>query len=150
MLGREVDLGQVDLDSYVVAGVADHICPWQSCYRSAQLLGGKTRFVLSTSGHIAALVNPPDGKKSSYQAGDDVTADADDWQQAAQAGARVVVAGLRRLAGGTLRRPGARPGRAGQRPVPRHRARPRQLRARRMKPGGGSNGAARERTWRRR
>ncbi|TVZ00245.1 alpha/beta fold hydrolase [Trebonia kvetii] len=84
VLGRETDLGQVDLDSYVVAGVADHICPWQSCYRSGQLLGGKTRFVLSTSGHIAALVNPPDGKKSRYQAGDDVTAEPGDWQQAAQ------------------------------------------------------------------
>ena len=83
MLGTEVDLAQVDLDSYVVAGVADHICPWQSCYRSAQLLGGKTRFVLSTSGHIAALVNPAGNKKSSYQASDDVTADAGDWQQSA-------------------------------------------------------------------
>ena len=43
MLGAEVDLDQITVDSYVVAGVADHICPWQSCYRSAQLLGGKTR-----------------------------------------------------------------------------------------------------------
>ena len=34
--------GQVDTDAYVVAGVADHICPWQSCYRSTQLLGGRT------------------------------------------------------------------------------------------------------------
>jgi polyhydroxyalkanoate synthase len=84
VLGREVDLRQVDLDSYVVAGVADHICPWQSCYRGGKLLGGKSRFVLSTSGHIAALVNPVDGKKSRYQAGDDVTADPGDWQQAAQ------------------------------------------------------------------
>ncbi len=65
VLGTEIDLAQVDLDSYVVAGVADHICPWQSCYRGSQLLGGKTRFVLSTSGHIAALVNPADNKKSS-------------------------------------------------------------------------------------
>ena len=83
VLGTEVDLARVGLDSYVVAGVADHICPWQSCYRSAQLLGGKTRFVLSTSGHIAALVNPPGNKKSSFQAGDDVTADAGDWQRTA-------------------------------------------------------------------
>jgi polyhydroxyalkanoate synthase len=83
VLGTEIDLGQVDLDSYVVAGVADHICPWQSCYRSSQLLGGKTRFVLSTSGHIAALVNPADSKKSRYQASDDVTADAEAWQQSA-------------------------------------------------------------------
>jgi polyhydroxyalkanoate synthase len=81
--GTEVDLGRVTVDSYVVAGVADHICPWQSCYRSAQLLGGKTRFVLSTSGHIAALVNPAGNNKSSYQVGDDVTADAGDWQRSA-------------------------------------------------------------------
>jgi polyhydroxyalkanoate synthase len=83
VLGTEIDLAQVDLDSYVVAGVADHICPWQSCYRSSQLLGGKTRFVLSTSGHIAALVNPADSKKSRYQASDDITADAAAWQQSA-------------------------------------------------------------------
>ena len=83
VLGTEVDLARVTVDSYVVAGIADHICPWQSCYRSAQLLGGKTRFVLSTSGHIAALVNPAGNKKSSYQVGDDVTADAADWQRSA-------------------------------------------------------------------
>jgi polyhydroxyalkanoate synthase subunit PhaC len=81
--GTEIDLARVDLDSYVVAGVADHICPWQSCYRSSQLLGGKTRFVLSSSGHIAALVNPADSKKSRYQASDDVTADAETWQRSA-------------------------------------------------------------------
>ena len=86
VLGTEVDLARVTVDSYVVAGVADHICPWQSCYRSAQLLGGKTRFVLSTSGHIAALVNPAGNKKSSYQVGDDVTADAGDWQRSAPTG----------------------------------------------------------------
>jgi polyhydroxyalkanoate synthase subunit PhaC len=83
VLGTEIDLGQVNLDSYVVAGVADHICPWQSCYRGSQLLGGKTRFVLSTSGHIAALVNPPGNKKASYLVSDDVTADADTWQRTA-------------------------------------------------------------------
>jgi polyhydroxyalkanoate synthase subunit PhaC len=85
VLGTEIDLAQVDLDSYVVAGVADHICPWQSCYRGSQLLGGKTRFVLSTSGHIAALVNPAGSKKSSYHASDSVTADANAWQRSAAA-----------------------------------------------------------------
>jgi polyhydroxyalkanoate synthase subunit PhaC len=85
VLGTEIDLSRVHLDSYVVAGVADHICPWQSCYRSAQLLGGKPRFVLSSSGHIAALVNPADNKKSGYQVSDDVTADAESWQRTAPA-----------------------------------------------------------------
>ena len=63
MLGSPVNLGRVDVDSYVVAGIADHIVPWQSAYRSTQLLGGPVRFVLSTSGHIASMVNPPANPK---------------------------------------------------------------------------------------
>ena len=67
MLGSPVDLAAVDRDSYIVAGITDHICPWQSCYQSTQLLGGRRRFVLSTSGHIAAMVNPPGNEKARYQ-----------------------------------------------------------------------------------
>jgi polyhydroxyalkanoate synthase len=67
VLGRPVNLALVDIDSYVVAGVADHITPWQSCYNTLKLFGGDARFVLSTSGHIAALVNPPDNPKATYQ-----------------------------------------------------------------------------------
>jgi polyhydroxyalkanoate synthase subunit PhaC len=59
VLGSGVDLGAVDIDAYVVAGASDHIIPWQQAYRSTQLLGGSPRFVLSDSGHIQALVNPP-------------------------------------------------------------------------------------------
>ncbi len=59
VLGSGVDLGSVDVDAYVVAGASDHIIPWEQAYRSAQLLGGHVRFVLSDSGHIQALVNPP-------------------------------------------------------------------------------------------
>jgi polyhydroxyalkanoate synthase len=64
---RPVDVTGVDVDAYVVAGIADHITPWQSCYASTQLLGGDTRFVLSTSGHIAALVNPPSNTKATFR-----------------------------------------------------------------------------------
>jgi polyhydroxyalkanoate synthase len=67
MLGSPVDLSRVDVDSYVVAGIADHLCPWQACYRSTQLLGGDVRFVLSTSGHVASMVNPPDNPKARFQ-----------------------------------------------------------------------------------
>jgi len=67
MLGSDVDLSKVDVDGYVVAGIADHLCPWQSCYQSTQMLGGSVRFVLSTSGHIAAMVNPPSNKKATFQ-----------------------------------------------------------------------------------
>ena len=54
-----IDLGEIKLDTYAIAGLRDHIVPWENAYRSIQLFGGAKRFVLSTSGHIQALVNPP-------------------------------------------------------------------------------------------
>jgi polyhydroxyalkanoate synthase subunit PhaC len=79
MLGSPVDLSKVDCDSYVIAGIADHLCPWQSCYRSTQLLGGQVTFVLSTSGHIASMVNPPGNPKATFQVADGNPADAAEW-----------------------------------------------------------------------
>ncbi|WP_432794359.1 PHA/PHB synthase family protein [Rhodococcus ruber] len=77
--GTPIDLGAVTADAYVIGGIADHISPWQGCYRSAALLGGAdTRFVLSTSGHVAALVNPPGNPKASFRVG---TVDADTPEQ---------------------------------------------------------------------
>ncbi|WP_218597347.1 PHA/PHB synthase family protein, partial [Pseudonocardia oceani] len=67
MLGTPVDLSKVDRDMYVIAGIADHLCAWQSCFRTTQLLGGESRFVLSTSGHIASLVNPPGNPKAGFR-----------------------------------------------------------------------------------
>jgi polyhydroxyalkanoate synthase len=84
MLGSPVDLGLVDRDSYLVAGITDHICPWQSCYRSTQLLGGRKRFVLSTSGHIAAMVNPPGNDKARYQVAKDWPEDPQEWLRHAE------------------------------------------------------------------
>jgi polyhydroxyalkanoate synthase len=66
VLGNPVDLGKVTCDAYVVAGSTDHIVPWTGAYRTTQLLGGETEFLLSSSGHIQAMVNPPTSKKSSY------------------------------------------------------------------------------------
>jgi len=84
VLGTDIDLGQVDVDAYIVAGIADHITPWQNCYRGTQLLGSQSRFILSTSGHIAALVNPPGNPKATYQANKSSTANPADWLKAAQ------------------------------------------------------------------
>lgn len=83
MLGTAVDLGKVDTPSYVIAGIADHICPWQSCYRSTQLLGGDSRFVLSTSGHIASMVNPPGNPKATFQVNEENPPDAEEWLRTA-------------------------------------------------------------------
>ncbi len=74
-----IDLSKVIADGYVVAGRTDHLTPWQNCYRSAELLGGSTRFILSTSGHIAALVNPPGNAKASFLAGKVRSVDPAAW-----------------------------------------------------------------------
>jgi len=84
MLGSPVDLAAIDRDSYLVAGITDHICPWQSCYRSTGLLGGNKRFVLSTSGHIAAMVNPPGNDKARYQVAKDCPEDPQEWLRRAE------------------------------------------------------------------
>jgi polyhydroxyalkanoate synthase len=84
VLGTPVDLGAVDVDSYIVAGLTDHIIPWENAYRSTQLLGGEARFVLSTSGHIQALVNPPaDESRASYRIADTNPAAPEAWLEQA-------------------------------------------------------------------
>jgi polyhydroxyalkanoate synthase len=84
MLGSPVDLGAVDRDSYIVAGITDHICPWQACYRTTQLLGGRPRFLLSTSGHVAAMVNPPGNEKARYQMAKECPEDPQEWLRRAE------------------------------------------------------------------
>jgi polyhydroxyalkanoate synthase len=85
MLGSPVDLSKITVDSYLIAGIADHISAWQACYRSAALLGGDREFVLSTSGHIASMVNPPGNPKASFYCAPVTTGTADEWLKAAPA-----------------------------------------------------------------
>jgi poly[(R)-3-hydroxyalkanoate] polymerase subunit PhaC len=66
VLGTPVDLGKVRCDAYVVAGATDHIIPWTGAYQTTQLLGGDSEFVLGSSGHIQAIVNPPGNRKSRF------------------------------------------------------------------------------------
>jgi polyhydroxyalkanoate synthase subunit PhaC len=79
MLGTPVDLSTIDRDLYVVAGVDDHIAPWKAAYRATQLLGGTKRFVLSNSGHIAAMVNPPSNPKATFRIGPSEQRDYHEW-----------------------------------------------------------------------
>lgn len=67
LAGHTVDLKKVDMDLFILAGVTDHITPWKACYRSTQLFGSKNiEFVLSQSGHIQAILNPPGNPKAKY------------------------------------------------------------------------------------
>jgi polyhydroxyalkanoate synthase len=84
VLGTPVELGKVTVETYVTGAVADHLTPWKGCYRSTQLLGGSSTFVLSYSGHIASLVNPPGNPKAHFFAGPEPEPDPDAWQAKAQ------------------------------------------------------------------
>ena len=84
-MGTPVDLSKITSDAYVIGGIADHISPWQATYRSARLLGSKdNRYVLSTNGHIAALVNPPGNPKASFRAGPVDPEDPQQWLDSAE------------------------------------------------------------------
>ena len=84
VLGTPIDLGSADVPTYVLAGETDHIVPWQNAYRATQILGGTARFVLVNSGHIQALVNPPDPKsRRTYRTANAVEASPEEWLAAA-------------------------------------------------------------------
>jgi polyhydroxyalkanoate synthase len=79
VLGTPIDLTKVDRDTYVVGGTTDHITPWKACYATTQLLGGETEFVLSSSGHIQSLVNPPGNPKTKFYTNEKTPDDPGEW-----------------------------------------------------------------------
>ena len=85
ILGTRVDLRTVDTDVYAVAGIADHICPWSAAYGTTQLFGGDVKFVLSSSGHIAAIINPPGNPKAKFRVADKNPKTAEAWLKSATA-----------------------------------------------------------------
>jgi polyhydroxyalkanoate synthase len=82
--GVPVDLAKVDRPSFIVATREDHIVPWRAAYKSVGLLGGDKTFVLGASGHIAGVVNPPQGNKRSHWLSDALPSEADAWLAKAQ------------------------------------------------------------------
>ncbi len=86
LAGQRLSLSDVHNDTYVVGAINDHIVPWHGSYKTIGLMGGHVRYVLSSGGHIAGIVNPP-GPKAWYEVADDaqgaLTADAEAWQAAA-------------------------------------------------------------------
>ena len=82
--GIKLDPGKIDIDTYVLSAVDDHIVPWASGYKTTQLFGGLSRFVLSTSGHIAGIVNPPSPKAKHWVNEGPMPADALEWKAAAE------------------------------------------------------------------
>src|SRR6202167_1416331 len=81
LAGQQLSLSSVKNDTYVVGAINDHIVPWHGSYKTGGLMGGKVRYVLSSGGHIAGIVNPP-GPKAWYETGENITADPEAWRGA--------------------------------------------------------------------
>jgi polyhydroxyalkanoate synthase len=84
VLGTPIDLSEIKVDAYAVGAETDHLTPWGHCYRTVNLLGGDTRFVLSSSGHIAAIINPPGNPRARYHVADEYPADPEEWLASAE------------------------------------------------------------------
>ena len=67
MVDHKIDLSKVTSDLFILGGVTDHITPWKATYRSTRLFGSKDiAYVLSHSGHMQAILNPPGNPKAKY------------------------------------------------------------------------------------
>ncbi|MGG5810034.1 PHA/PHB synthase family protein [Falsiroseomonas sp. CW058] len=77
--GVALDLRKIKVPTYMISTREDHIAPWKSTYRGTQVYGGKVRFVLAASGHIAGVVNPPESGKYSHWVNEDLPPDPEDW-----------------------------------------------------------------------
>ena len=84
VLGTPIDLSRISTDTYVAAGLTDHITPWQTCYRTTQLVSGHSEFVLCSSGHIQTVVADPKHRGLGYFVNPATPPEAEDWMAAAE------------------------------------------------------------------
>jgi polyhydroxyalkanoate synthase len=79
LAGVPIDVTKVTVPTYFVSAIEDHIAPWKATYAGPRLFAGKARFVLSGSGHIAGMINPPAANKYGYWTSDKLPAAPDAW-----------------------------------------------------------------------
>jgi polyhydroxyalkanoate synthase len=77
--GEKLDLSQIKAPAFIYGSREDHIVPWKGAWESTKILGGKTRYVLGASGHIAGVINPPKAGKRSHWTNDKPAVSADAW-----------------------------------------------------------------------
>jgi polyhydroxyalkanoate synthase subunit PhaC len=78
LVGVPVDLRRIKTPSFLLSTREDHIAPWRSTYAATQIYSGPVKFVLSASGHIAGVINPPGSKYGHWQNGE-LAKIADEW-----------------------------------------------------------------------
>ncbi len=80
LLGHTLHVRDVDVPVMAITCETDHIAAWKDCYRGVQQMGSRSKtFVVSESGHIAGIVNPPSKKKYGHYTNPDMKADAETW-----------------------------------------------------------------------
>jgi polyhydroxyalkanoate synthase len=84
LAGTKIDLSKVNTPTYFVSAIEDHIAPWKTTYAGPSILPGKSRFVLSGSGHIAGMVNPPAANKYGFWTNDKLPETPDGWFEGAK------------------------------------------------------------------
>jgi polyhydroxyalkanoate synthase len=84
LFGEPINIKNVDCDKFVLGAATDHLTPWGGCYQTTQIMQGKSTFALSSSGHIAALVNPPGNPKSHYWIGEATAETPEAWKETAE------------------------------------------------------------------
>ena len=84
LMGHTLRLGDVDVPLMAITCETDHIAAWKDCYRGVQMMGSKNKtFVVSESGHIAGIVNPPSKKKYGHYTNGDLSLSPEDWLEGA-------------------------------------------------------------------
>lgn len=83
LAGTPIDLTKIKTPVYMLSTSDDHIAPWKSTYAATQLYAGPVRFVLSASGHIAGVINPPAANKYCHWTNAKTPKDPDAWLNAA-------------------------------------------------------------------
>ncbi len=84
LAGVSIDLRRIAVPTYILSTREDHIAPWKATYSATQIYQGPVRFVLSASGHIAGVVNPPSANKYCYWTNPDLPTDPEQWLATAE------------------------------------------------------------------
>ncbi|RBW57514.1 alpha/beta hydrolase [Ruegeria sp. A3M17] len=80
LLGHKLHVHDVDVPLMAITCETDHIAAWKACYRGVQQMGSRSKsFIVSESGHIAGIVNPPSKKKYGHYTNTDLKADPETW-----------------------------------------------------------------------
>ena len=85
LLGHRLKLEDIDVPLIAIGCETDHIAPWKDSYRGVRMMGSADKtFVMTQSGHIAGIVNPPSKGKYGHYTNDNLSLDHEDWLEGAK------------------------------------------------------------------